>query len=96
MVALWIAPPSQAFLFLIAGMLAVYGELIRPGRIFPGLLGLALTGLGAYFLWLNVPTGIGLTLLTLALALFAAEAIWRVHFAFGIFGTIVEKESCFS
>lgn len=80
--------PSHAFVLLILGVLAIYCEFIRPGRIFPILAGSALAVIGSYFLWRNSPTRIGLVLAGVALALFAAEALSAIDLVFGILGVI--------
>jgi membrane-bound serine protease (ClpP class) len=86
MAVLWTGP-GAAFVLLIAGLLAVYSEFVWPGRVWPGLSGCALTVAGAYFLWRNAPTAIGLVLIGIAGALFVAEVFLSVDLICGIAGT---------
>jgi membrane-bound serine protease (ClpP class) len=86
MLALWLAP-STAFVLAILGVLAIYCEFVWPGKVYPGVLGSIVLIIGAYFLWLNAPTGIGLLLVGLAILLFLVETLWNTRFAAGIAGT---------
>lgn len=79
--------PIQAFLLFLLGILAIYCELIWPGRIWAGLLGCALTLTGAYFVWQNSPAVGGVVFLGAAAVLFLIEAFWRIYFLPGILGT---------
>jgi membrane-bound serine protease (ClpP class) len=76
-----------AFLLLICGALAIYGEFIWPGRVLPGLAGAAMALTGGYFLWRNSPSGLGLELLAAAAVLLAAEALLNTYFIAGVMGT---------
>src|SRR5437868_12118268 len=80
--------PNVAFLLLIAGLLASYCEFLRPGRLVPGLLGLAIGSTGAYWLFRNSPTRAGVLLISLALLLLVAETVWEAYFIPGLVGTI--------
>jgi membrane-bound ClpP family serine protease len=55
--------------------------------VYPGVLGSIVLIIGAYFLWLNAPTRIGLLLVGLATLLFLVETLWNTRFAAGIAGT---------
>jgi membrane-bound ClpP family serine protease len=68
-------------------MFAIYGEVIWPGRVFPGLAGAAVALTGGYFLWRNSPAALGLELLAGAAALFAVEALLDTYFIAGLLGT---------
>ncbi len=63
--------PDVAFAALIAGVLAIYVELARPGLVLPGAAGAVLALLALSALPLNAP---GATLLLAAGALFFLEA----------------------
>jgi membrane-bound serine protease (ClpP class) len=80
--------PNAAFLLLIVGVLAIYCEFLRPGRLLPGLLGLAMAITGAYWLWRNSPAPFGLLLIVFAVLLLIAEAVWDAYFIPGLVGTI--------
>ncbi|MGI8958751.1 MAG: hypothetical protein ACR2IV_03115 [Bryobacteraceae bacterium] len=54
----------------------------------PGLLGSVMVIAGAYWLWRNSPLPSGVLLITLAVLLLIAEALWDAHFIPGILGTI--------
>lgn len=79
--------PNIAFVLLISGIFAIYGELIRPGRIVPGLTGAALALVGGHVLWRNSPAPFGLGLLAGAAALFAVEAFFDTYFLAGVLAT---------
>jgi membrane-bound ClpP family serine protease len=78
---------NAAFALVIFGLLAIYWELIRPGWIFPLLLGAAGTLTGAYFIWRNSPTASGLELLAAAAGLFIAEATFPTRGTAGALAT---------
>jgi membrane-bound serine protease (ClpP class) len=80
--------PNAAFLLLIAGLLGVYCEFLRPGRLVPGLLGLVAGSTGVYWLFRNSPTRAGVFLIILALLLLMAETVWYAYCIPGILGTI--------
>jgi membrane-bound serine protease (ClpP class) len=79
---------NTAFLLLIFGVLLVYGEFLRPGRLVPGLVGSTMAITGAYSLWRNSPLALGGLLIMLAVLLLMAEAVWEARFIPGILGTI--------
>jgi membrane-bound serine protease (ClpP class) len=76
--------PNAACVLVIAGILGIYLECIRPGRVLPGVVGAAVLILGAYSLDRLSPQPLGLALLAISVALFAAEAIWDSYLLFGI------------
>lgn len=80
--------PNTAFVVLIFGLLGVYAELVWPGRLVPGITGVAGALTGAYFLFRTPPTAAGLALLVLATALLIAEALRGPYFLFGSLGAI--------
>jgi membrane-bound serine protease (ClpP class) len=80
--------PNTAFLLLIFGVLSIYGEFLRPGRLVPGLLGSIMAITGAYWLWRNSPLPPGVLFIMLAVLLLIAEALWNARFIPGILGTI--------
>lgn len=79
--------PNIAFVLTVLGLLAIYWELIRPGRIYPGTLGAAGMLVGAYFLWRLGPTAYGLKLLAAAGIFFVVEGCWNTGFLAGIAAT---------
>lgn len=80
--------PNAAFLLMIIGVLFIYGEFLRPGRLVPGLFGSILAIAGAYWLWRNSPLERGILFIVLAVLLLIAEALWDALFIPGILGTI--------
>jgi membrane-bound ClpP family serine protease len=52
--------PNQAFALLAAGVTGCIWELVRPGRIAPGVAGLGAGVMGTYWLWRNQPAPAGL------------------------------------
>jgi membrane-bound serine protease (ClpP class) len=80
--------PNTAFLLLIFGVLSIYGEFLRPGRLVPGLLGSIMAITGAYWLWRNSPLVPGVLLIALAALLLTTEALWDAYFIPGILGTL--------
>lgn len=80
--------PNGAFLLLIFGLLGVYCELIRPGRVIPGVLGVAAALAGAYFLFGGSLRMAGLVLLGIGVLLLMAEALAAPDLLLGILGTI--------
>ena len=79
--------PNVAFVLTVFGLLAIYWELIRPGRIYPGTLGAGAVLVGAYFLWRLGPTANGLKLLAVAGVFFIVEACWNTGGLAGIIAT---------
>lgn len=82
------ASPTLAFVLLVIGVLGIYREFLNPGRVIPGLVGLALTVIAVYGLVRNGPTAIGLTLIGVAILFFIVETIWDLRFLPGIVGTL--------
>lgn len=78
---------ADAFLLLVLGCLAVYWELVRPGRLAPGLIGCILVIAGGWLLWRNGPSGVGMALIAIAVCLFLAEIILPVDWVAGIAAT---------
>jgi len=79
--------PNTAFCLVIFGMLGIYCEFIRPGRVLPGICGAAATVTGGYHLWRAIPSAFGLELLTLAVALFILDAFINTYFLAGASAT---------
>ena len=80
--------PNITFPILMVGLLLVYSEFLRPGRLVPGLLGSVMAVAGSYWLWRNSPVTPGILLLILAAVLLSAEALWGTHFIPGLLGTL--------
>jgi membrane-bound serine protease (ClpP class) len=81
--------PNIAFPILMVGLLLVYGEFLRPGRLLPGLLGSVMAVAGSYWLWRNSPVTSGMLLLILAAILLITETLWGTHFIAGLLGTLL-------
>lgn len=64
----WWRTPDGAWLALLAGLVLVYGEFLRPGTVLPGVAGGVLTLLAVAALWDLGPGGGAVTLLLLATA----------------------------
>jgi membrane-bound serine protease (ClpP class) len=69
------------------GVLGVYSELIWPGKIVPGIAGFGAAVAGGYFLWRLTPEPLGLSLLAIAVILFALDGALATFFMAGIAGT---------
>jgi membrane-bound ClpP family serine protease len=80
--------PTAAFLVFICGLLAIYCELMWPGRIAPGVLGAAATVTGAYFLLRPPFEPAGLALALAGAVLLACEAAAGPAYLFGALGTV--------
>ena len=83
-----LASPTLAFTLLVIGVLCIYREFLNPGRVIPGLIGLALAVISVYALAQNGPTAIGLALISVAITLFVVEALWDLRFLPGIVATL--------
>ena len=79
--------PNVAFVLIIFGLLAIYWEFLRPGRIYPGMLGAASLLWGVWSLWRLSPTSVGLTWLAAAAVLFLAEVCWNTRYLAGLGAT---------
>ena len=80
--------PNTAFVVLILGLLGIYAELVWPGRVIPGVLGLGSAVAGAFFLFREPLSLPGVALLAVAAGLLAAEALWGPYFLLGSSGAI--------
>lgn len=78
--------PKTAFVLLIFGLFGIYAELIRPGRVAPGVAGAAAAIAGGYFLFRGPLHPVGLVLLAAGAALLVAEACWGSYLIFGGLG----------
>jgi len=83
-----VASPSLAFVLLVVGVLGIYRELLNPGRVIPGLFGLALVVISVYALAQNEPAVAGMVLVGIGIVLFVVEARWNLRFLPGIVGTL--------
>jgi membrane-bound ClpP family serine protease len=83
---MWLGP-NLAFVVTVFGLLAIYYEFLRPGQIYPGVLGAAAALWGAYSLWRLAPTPNALAWLAAAAVLFLAEAWWNTRYLAGLAGT---------
>jgi membrane-bound serine protease (ClpP class) len=79
--------PNTSFVIAIFGVFGIYGELVRPGRIVPGVLGATSLLAGSYFLWRNSPAVLGIALTGGAAVLFAIELFLPVGGSAGALGT---------
>ena len=82
-------PTAIAYTFTILGVLLVYAELVRPGAILPGSLGVLLVCWGAHALWQHSPQPRGVALCVFGIALFLAEARYKTHVIAGALGTVM-------
>jgi membrane-bound serine protease (ClpP class) len=78
--------PNAAFLLLIFGLLAIYCEFLRPGLIFPGVLGAAAASAGACFLFRGPLQIYALVLLGVGALLLAGEAFCGPYLLLGALG----------
>ena len=79
----WLAGVSSAAMLwvLTAGLLLIYVELNRPGRVIPGALGLLLVLLGCARLWVAHPHPVALLLVATAVVLLAIDLVRGTHMA---------------
>jgi membrane-bound serine protease (ClpP class) len=87
--------PNVAFSILMVGLLLVYVEFLRPGRLLPGLFGSVMAVAGSYWLWRNAPLTPGILLLILAAVLLISETLWSAHFIPGLLGTLTTAAGFF-
>jgi membrane-bound ClpP family serine protease len=80
--------PNAALALSFSGVLGIYLELLWPGRVVAGCVGLALFLWGCYQLWLYRPTAEGCLLLVLAAALFGTELLVNSRYLAGVAGTL--------
>jgi len=76
--------PNVAFVLIIFGLLAIYCEFLRPGRIFPGMLGAAGLLWGVWALWRLSPTSAGWAWLAAAAVFFLVESCWNTRYLAGL------------
>lgn len=67
----------------VAGTFGLYFECVRPGRVLPGIAGLAFLIVGGRALRAHHPTHTGLFALAIAAVLFVADATVETHSALG-------------
>ncbi len=72
--------PNVPFLLAISGVLFIYVEFTRPGKVVPGLIGACLLVVNGYSLWRDSPTPRGLLLIATAAALFLLETFVNTRF----------------
>jgi membrane-bound serine protease (ClpP class) len=82
----WLGP-NAAFALALAGLLCIYGEFVRPGRILPGTLGAAMLLIGAYSLYRNEAEAAGVVWISAAASLFLLEIFVNSFFIAGALGT---------
>ena len=79
---------NTAFVLLMLGISGIYAELVWPGRVIPGVVGLGGALAGAYFLFRPPLDAPAIALLVAALALLAGEALWGPYLLLGSLGVI--------
>lgn len=79
---------GESLLLVFFGVLAIYCEFIRPGRVLPGVAGSLAAAIGIYKLEHLPLTHTGLILIATAAALFLLEAFWPVNFMAGTAATV--------
>lgn len=72
--------PNVPFLLAIGGVLLIYVEFTRPGKVLPGLSGACLLVVNGYSLWRDSPTPRGLLLIAAATVLFLVETFVNTRF----------------
>jgi membrane-bound serine protease (ClpP class) len=83
-----IADPNIALVLLVIGALSIYIEFNAPGLIVPGIVGAILVLLGLSAISVLPISWLGVSLLILALTLFALEAKFATHGILGIGGAV--------
>lgn len=73
---------------MATGLFAVFYELVRPGAVLPGVLGMAAVVGCGYSLWQHTPRAAGLGLLFCATVLLACELLPWFRFLSGTLGTV--------
>lgn len=86
--------PNTALALAFAGLLGIYVECLRPGRVIAGCLGISLLLWGSYALYGYGPTARGCLLLLLAAVLFMLEILFRTRFLSGLAGTAALYAGC--
>lgn len=80
--------PNTAFVLLVIGTLGILAELVRPGRVVPGVLGLGGAVAGGYFLFRPPLNAAGIGLLALGAALLIGEAVAGPYYLLGSLGMV--------
>jgi membrane-bound ClpP family serine protease len=86
--------PNTALALAFAGLLGIFVECLRPGRVIAGCIGIALLLWGSYALYGYGPTARGCLLLLLAAVLFGLEILFRTRFLAGLGGTTALYAGC--
>jgi membrane-bound ClpP family serine protease len=79
--------PNTALALSFTGILGIYLECLRPGRVIAGCIGVALLLWGVYVLFTYRPTIRGSLFLLFAGVLFAVEIFFRTRFVSSMAGT---------
>ncbi len=83
-----LASPNTAYLLLVAGLLALLFELIYPGQMVPGVVGVILIVVGLYLLGNLAVSTTGILLLVIGFIMLVAELLAPGFGGFGISGVI--------
>jgi membrane-bound serine protease (ClpP class) len=89
-VSAWLAQisVSAALYSFTLGLLLIYIELNRPGRVIPGALGLLVALLACARIWMAHPRPVALLLVATATALLAVEVLRTTHAAVAVAATL--------
>jgi len=79
---------DAALIVFTVGVLLIYVELNRPGKVIPGAVGLLLTLLACARLAVAPPRLVGLVLLATAAALLAVELVRSTHWVVAVAATL--------
>ena len=80
--------PAAAVTVLTAGLLLIYMELNRPGRVIPGALGLLLALLACAKIWSAHPRPVAVLLVGTGVALLAIDLVRGTHIAVAVAATL--------
>ena len=80
--------PDVAYVLAFGGFLGLYWEFIRPGKIFPGVIGSLLVTVAFFSIWQNEPAPRGVLIVALSAILFGIEMLWQTWFVAALVGTV--------
>jgi membrane-bound serine protease (ClpP class) len=91
----YIADPNVAFALILLGVLAVYWEMIHPGRVIPGAMGGAMALLGLHAISVLPLDWRGILLLLVAAPLLTLEARFALRGIAGVVGATAMASGSF-
>jgi membrane-bound serine protease (ClpP class) len=74
-----LADPNRAWIVILVGIVLIYRELAKPGRVLPGMFGALGVCAGGYSLFQHPWSPLGAAMIALGVALIIVQGFWVLY-----------------